>query len=115
MVVPQIDDCRRTHNYDEFICTFLSMLADQGTLATLVEQNTTRKKRAYRYLYKSTNHVEKLMFCVQTETRRDRIPKWAYEARPRRQNQTSQMNILNELSFMNFNLLSTNVIVILLK
>lgn len=31
-----MDDCRRTHNYDEFICTFLSMLAEQGKLAELV-------------------------------------------------------------------------------
>ncbi|CAH0393632.1 unnamed protein product [Bemisia tabaci] len=34
----KIDDCRRTHNYDEFICTFLSMLAHEGTLADLVLQ-----------------------------------------------------------------------------
>lgn len=26
----QIDDQRRTHNYDEFICTFISMLAQEG-------------------------------------------------------------------------------------
>ncbi|GIY69596.1 ubiquitin carboxyl-terminal hydrolase BAP1 [Caerostris extrusa] len=30
----KIDDCRRTHNYDQFICTFLSMLAEQGNLRT---------------------------------------------------------------------------------
>lgn len=41
----QIDDCRRTHNYDEFICTFLSMLAEQGKLANLVEQNLILPKR----------------------------------------------------------------------
>lgn len=35
----KIDDCRRTHNYDEFICTFLSMLAEQGKLADLVQQH----------------------------------------------------------------------------
>lgn len=28
--LPQIDDQRRTHNYDEFICTFISMLAQEG-------------------------------------------------------------------------------------
>lgn len=39
----QVDDCRRTHNYDEFICTFLSMLAFQGTLAELVSQSISRK------------------------------------------------------------------------
>lgn len=41
----KIDDCRRTHNYDEFICTFLSMLAEQGKLANLVEQNLIVPKR----------------------------------------------------------------------
>ncbi|XP_046652742.1 ubiquitin carboxyl-terminal hydrolase calypso-like [Daphnia pulicaria] len=44
----RVDHCRRTHNYDEFICTFLSMLAERGTLASLVEQNTTRRKRSHR-------------------------------------------------------------------
>ncbi|KAJ8935381.1 hypothetical protein NQ314_012792 [Rhamnusium bicolor] len=41
----KVDDCRRTHNYDEFICTFLSMLAEQGKLADLVEQNLVVPKR----------------------------------------------------------------------
>ncbi|XP_014671089.1 PREDICTED: ubiquitin carboxyl-terminal hydrolase calypso-like [Priapulus caudatus] len=41
----KIDDCRRTHDYDPFITTFLSMLAEQGILAKLVEQNTTVKRR----------------------------------------------------------------------
>lgn len=44
MRIFQIDDCRRTHNYDEFICTFLSMLAQQGKLAELVQQHLTLKK-----------------------------------------------------------------------
>ncbi|CAD7089431.1 unnamed protein product [Hermetia illucens] len=41
----KVDDCRRTHNYDEFICTFLSMLAHQGVLGELVSQHllTPRK------------------------------------------------------------------------
>ena len=41
----QIDDCRRTHNYDQFICTFLSMLAKEGHLADLVEKHSLIKKR----------------------------------------------------------------------
>ncbi|XP_011497330.1 PREDICTED: ubiquitin carboxyl-terminal hydrolase calypso [Ceratosolen solmsi marchali] len=41
----KIDDCRRTHNYDEFICTFLSMLAQQGKLAELVQQHLQLKKQ----------------------------------------------------------------------
>lgn len=41
----KVDDSRRTHNYDQFICTFLSMLAQQGILAELVSQymNVSRK------------------------------------------------------------------------
>lgn len=35
----KIDDCRRTHNYDEFICTFLSLLAHDGALGELVSQH----------------------------------------------------------------------------
>ncbi|CAH1784373.1 unnamed protein product [Owenia fusiformis] len=41
----KIDDCRRTHNYDQFICTFLSMLAEQGHLANLVEEHMSVSKR----------------------------------------------------------------------
>uniref|UniRef100_A0A3B5L7I6 ubiquitinyl hydrolase 1 n=1 Tax=Xiphophorus couchianus TaxID=32473 RepID=A0A3B5L7I6_9TELE len=40
----KIDDQRRTHNYDEFICTFISMLA-QEMLASLVEQNISVRRR----------------------------------------------------------------------
>ncbi|KAJ0176611.1 hypothetical protein K1T71_007790 [Dendrolimus kikuchii] len=38
----KVDDCRRTHNYDEFICTFLSMLAERGALAELVAAQLER-------------------------------------------------------------------------
>lgn len=41
----KIDDCRRTHCYDQFICTFLSMLAEQGKLADLVEQQLLVRRR----------------------------------------------------------------------
>jgi len=34
----RIDDSRRTHNYDQFITTFLAMLAERGKLAPLVER-----------------------------------------------------------------------------
>lgn len=44
-VCVQVDDCRRTHNYDQFICTFLSMLAEQGQLADLVEQQLQPRRR----------------------------------------------------------------------
>ncbi len=35
----RIDDSRRTHNYDQFITTFLAMLAEKGKLAPLVERD----------------------------------------------------------------------------
>ena len=35
----RIDDSRRTHNYDQFITTFLAMLAEQKKLADLVERD----------------------------------------------------------------------------
>uniref|UniRef100_A0A182T2Y4 UCH37-like C-terminal domain-containing protein n=1 Tax=Anopheles maculatus TaxID=74869 RepID=A0A182T2Y4_9DIPT len=41
----KLDDCRRTHNYDEFICTFLSMLAHQGVLAELVSQDLIASRK----------------------------------------------------------------------
>lgn len=41
----KIDDCRRTHNYDQFICTFLTMLAQKGILADLVQQHLGTQKK----------------------------------------------------------------------
>ncbi|XP_003745630.1 ubiquitin carboxyl-terminal hydrolase BAP1 [Galendromus occidentalis] len=38
-----IDDNRRTHDYDAFICTFLTMLAEQGQLTGLLEEQLKRK------------------------------------------------------------------------
>ncbi|CAG5135492.1 unnamed protein product [Candidula unifasciata] len=40
----KIDACRRTHNYDQFIMTFLKMLAEQGLLGDLMEENMAIKK-----------------------------------------------------------------------
>lgn len=41
----KIDDCRRIHNYDQFICTFLTMLAQKGILADLVQQHLGTQKK----------------------------------------------------------------------
>ena len=41
----QVDHIRRTHDYDPFVRTFLTMLAEQGHLAQLVEQQTSLKRR----------------------------------------------------------------------
>lgn len=55
-----MDDCRRTHNYDEFVCTFLSMLAEQGKLADLVEQHLLIPKRPHTIPQpKATKSVKK--------------------------------------------------------
>ncbi|KAJ7336068.1 Ubiquitin carboxyl-terminal hydrolase bap1 [Desmophyllum pertusum] len=40
-----VDHSRRTHDYDPFIRTFLTMLAEQGHVAQLVEQQTSLKRR----------------------------------------------------------------------
>ncbi|XP_065349591.1 ubiquitin carboxyl-terminal hydrolase calypso isoform X1 [Cloeon dipterum] len=41
----KVDDGRRTHNYDEFICTFLTMLAHEGKLADLVQEHLSQPKK----------------------------------------------------------------------
>ncbi|MPC12413.1 Ubiquitin carboxyl-terminal hydrolase BAP1 [Portunus trituberculatus] len=42
----KVDDSRRTHNYDQFIITFLAMLAEQGKISDLVkEQLQPSRKR----------------------------------------------------------------------
>ncbi|XP_013080579.2 ubiquitin carboxyl-terminal hydrolase calypso-like isoform X1 [Biomphalaria glabrata] len=49
----QIDACRRTHNYDTFIMTFLSMLAEQGVLGDLMEENMAIKRPGPKMTKKS--------------------------------------------------------------
>lgn len=41
----KVDDCRRTHNYDQFICTFLTMLAQKGILPDLVQEHLGTQKK----------------------------------------------------------------------
>lgn len=41
----KVDDCRRTHNYDEFICTFLQMLAERRHLYQMVSQHLTASRK----------------------------------------------------------------------
>lgn len=55
----KIDDCRRTHNYDEFICTFLSMLAEQGKLADLVEQHLHKRPGITTHRIKKAHTIKK--------------------------------------------------------
>lgn len=63
----KIDNCRRTHNYDQFLCTFLSMLAEQGHLAELVQQHSlTKKKRV------TGGHIGKLAKLSQASKKQKR-------------------------------------------
>lgn len=55
----KIDDCRRTHNYDDFICTFLSMLAEQGKLADLVEQHLHKRPGLPAHRIKKSHTIKK--------------------------------------------------------
>ncbi|KAJ6649381.1 Ubiquitin carboxyl-terminal hydrolase calypso [Pseudolycoriella hygida] len=59
----KVDDSRRTHNYDEFICTFLSMLAQQNVLADLVSQNLIVSRKSVSNLsnrqYKKNDRTKK--------------------------------------------------------
>jgi len=41
----KIDDCRRTHNYNQFISTFLAMLAEQRILPDLIQQHFDTQKQ----------------------------------------------------------------------
>jgi len=52
----KIDDSRRRHNYDPFISTFLTMLADQGHIANLLEQQNTVLKRVSTGYVKNNNN-----------------------------------------------------------
>lgn len=47
---PQIDDQRRTHNYDEFICTFISMLAQEGESTHCVTWHACLRAMLLRFL-----------------------------------------------------------------
>uniref|UniRef100_A0A0A9YBB0 Ubiquitin carboxyl-terminal hydrolase n=1 Tax=Lygus hesperus TaxID=30085 RepID=A0A0A9YBB0_LYGHE len=58
----KIDDCRRTHNYDEFICTFLLMLAEQGKMAELVGPTVVVPKTKL-FVANKKNGKEKLNNC----------------------------------------------------
>merc|ERR550532_1669490 len=60
----RVDDCRRVHDYDEFIQTFLAMLAERGQLGDLLEHslnltsgcNTGTSKKKISSLNSSNGH-----------------------------------------------------------
>ena len=51
-----IDDCRRSHDYDQFITAFLSMLAERGHLGDLLEHGISVAKKKYQST-NGTNNV----------------------------------------------------------
>lgn len=55
----RVDDIRRTHNYDEYITTYLLMLAEQGSLADLVEDK--RPGNVFSKTNKKTKAVKKTL------------------------------------------------------
>lgn len=68
----QIDNCRRTHNYDQFLCTFLSMLAEQGHLAELVQQHSFVKKRVPGHIGNKISKLSQAAKKKQTKAKRRR-------------------------------------------
>merc|ERR1712059_190263 len=50
-----IDDCRRSHDYDQFITAFLSMLAERGHLGDLLEHGISVAKKKYQNTNGSTS------------------------------------------------------------
>lgn len=63
----QVDDSRRTHNYDEFICTFLSMLAQRGILAELVAQQLPTPRKSVNSLGGNGNRGNKIAYKKTTQ------------------------------------------------
>lgn len=57
-----VDDCRRVHNYDQFICTFLSMLAQQGILAELVSQQMSVSRRSFNSFGNQNGRVGRMTY-----------------------------------------------------
>ncbi|XP_031641210.1 ubiquitin carboxyl-terminal hydrolase calypso [Contarinia nasturtii] len=63
----KVDDCRRTHNYDEFICTFLSMIAQRGILAELVSQQLLTPRKSINSLGGNGNRGNKISYKKTTQ------------------------------------------------
>lgn len=68
----KIDNCRRTHNYDQFLCTFLSMLAEQGHLAELVQQHSFIKKRVPGHIGNKLSKLSQAAKKKRTKAKRRR-------------------------------------------
>lgn len=63
----KVDDCRRTHNYDDFICTFLSMLAQQGVLGELVSQHLILPRKSVSSFNNNNNRVSRVPYKKSTQ------------------------------------------------
>ncbi|CAG0882309.1 unnamed protein product [Darwinula stevensoni] len=69
----RVDDCRRTHNYDAFVKTFLSMLASQGTqLEELLQAQITAKKQKKLPVKHFVRHMRQQGIAVPSSLQRRR-------------------------------------------
>merc|ERR1719189_3018227 len=59
------DDCRRIHNYDEFITSFLAMLLEQNMLAELVQASLGKAEKVTK------KEVETKAKACEKEVRKD--------------------------------------------
>lgn len=66
----KIDDCRRVHDYDEFITTFVSMLAEQSLLGDLLEHGLNMK-RSNRFGFKCPIVVNFNPFSFRDQSKTD--------------------------------------------
>jgi len=76
----KIDDCRRTHDYNQFISTFLAMLAEQRILPNLIQQYLDSQK---------PNTSTQLSISVQSQYTNQAQVKSTFNKRPSKSNKTS--------------------------
>ena len=70
----KVDDCRRRHNYDPFIATFLTMLADQDLLERLLqEQNSSSIKKLATTAVKGNMTIKKDGFKKKIKSKKNNI------------------------------------------
>ncbi|TDG50926.1 hypothetical protein AWZ03_002581 [Drosophila navojoa] len=84
----KVDASRRTHNYDKFICTFLSMLAHQGVLGELVSQHLLPTKKISGQ--SAANRLSKQSSAATANTTNSAANTTAGKSQPQQQQQQQQ-------------------------
>ncbi|EDW09571.1 ubiquitin carboxyl-terminal hydrolase calypso [Drosophila mojavensis] len=84
----KVDASRRTHNYDKFICTFLSMLAHQGVLGELVSQHLLPTKKISGQ--SAANRLSKQSSAATANTANSAANATAGKSQPQQQQQQQQ-------------------------